>query len=224
MVEEEEEEEEDSMEEEGERPQMPLWEPEHRLTSHRGVPHSALQVRLPGGPLSAVQGEIEDEIKDGGESPSSGRGGRQGDGVLVVHGVKQPTARQWRVWQQRQQQIGAPFGRFEVRLDLGSGVVNTSQIRCSMDESGVLTVFLPRQQQHVHRQQLQQQLQQQQRFQQQQQQRDQYGDSRYYSSHPPAYQAAFDPVFGSSTFFGGGSRFGGMGMGDIHSARRPFAG
>merc|ERR1719152_1138109 len=141
MVEEEEEEEEDSMEEEGERPQMPLWEPEHRLTSHRGVPHSALQVRLPGVPLSAVQVEIKDD-----ETKSSGS--CQGDGVLVVHGVKQPTAWQWRVWQQRQQQqqqqrqrrrqqqqIGAPFGRFEVRLDLGSGVVNTSQIRCSMDES-----------------------------------------------------------------------------------------
>merc|ERR1719488_257579 len=161
MVEEEEEEEEDSMEEEGERPQMPLWEPEHRLTSHRGVPHSALQVRLPGVPLSAVQVEIKDDD----ETKSSGS--CQGDGVLVVHGVKQPTAWQWRVWQQQQrqqqQQIGAPFGRFEVRLDLGRGVVNTSQIRCSMDESGVLTVFLPRQQQHVYRQQLQQQREQQQR-------------------------------------------------------------
>merc|ERR1712227_828658 len=129
--------------------------------------------------------------------------------------------RQQQQRRRQQQQPGAPFGRFEVRFDLGSGVVNTSQIRCSMDESGVLTVFLPRQQQHVHSQQLQQQREQQQREQQQQ-----YGDSGYYSSHPQAYQAAFDPVFGSSSFFGGGrpSRFGGMGMGDIHSARRPCAG
>merc|ERR1712211_182243 len=116
----------------------------------------------------------------------------------------------------QQQQLGAPFGRFEVRLDLGSGVVNTSQIRCSMDESGVLTVFLPRQQQHVHRQQLQQQREQHQRR--RQRQRQQYGDSRYYSSHPQAYQAAFDPLFGG----GRPSRFGGTGMGGVHSARRPF--
>merc|ERR1719158_1255393 len=109
---------EEEEEEEAEQPQMPVWEPEHRLISHRGVPHSALQLRLPGVPLSAVQVEI----KDDGESMSSGS--CQGDGVLVVHGVKQPTAWQWRVWQQRQQQqrrrqqqqLGAPFGRFEVRL------------------------------------------------------------------------------------------------------------
>jgi len=133
--EEEEGEEEQEQEDEDKHSTLPQWAPEYRLAAHRGVPNSALQVRLPNVLMTDIEVNIADE--------SSGS-----DGVLIVSGTKRPTTRQWYHYQHYcalGRNVRAPFGKFEVKVDLGRGVVNTSGIGCSMEPgTGILTVLLPK--------------------------------------------------------------------------------
>merc|ERR1712054_641938 len=103
---------------------LPKWQPKYQFTHGQ----RALQVYLPGVAPQDVRFNL-----------TAGRGSGK---MLTIRGIKRPTTQQWHTFQHRQQlhqqQWGTPldtaeFGRFEVNLELGRGVVDAKNISCSMD-------------------------------------------------------------------------------------------